>query len=238
MMKKVVELESVNIIRNKNIILKDISLVIRDSDFLGLLGPNGAGKTTLIKVIAGLVSPDTGKVIFHSNKNFKIGYLPQELPLLPNSPATVYEIIESGINASTIFSNTKSKVKAIAKEMEIEDILDLKIIKLSGGQIQHVFLAHALVDNPSIIILDEPSSSIDMKSQSKIFQILTRVNKKRIPIVFSSHDTFAITNSANRVACLNKKLDYHGTSKDFLSNKHLVESYGYDVDIVSHKGHN
>ena len=146
------------------------------------------------------------------------------------------EIIASGF-ASKPFTNNKEKIISIAKEMGIDKLLDLKITQLSGGQIQLVFLVRALVDAPDVIILDEPSSSIDTKSQSKIFQILSNVNKNNIPIIFSSHDTFAITNSANRIACINKKLDYHGTSKDFLGNKHLAESYGYGVDVLSHQGH-
>lgn len=231
-----IELEGVNVIRNKNLILDNISLTINDTDFLGLLGPSGSGKTTLLKVMSGLIIPDTGKVTYYTSKKPKIGYLPQTLPSLPNSPATVMEIISSGFNSKP-FTNNNEKVISMAKEMAIDHLLDLKITQLSGGQIQLIFLIRALIDSPDIIILDEPSSSIDTKSQSKIFQILTNVNKNLIPVVFSSHDTFAITNSANRIACINKKLDYHGSSKDFLSNKHLTEAYGYDVDVLSHQGH-
>jgi len=235
-MNKMIELEGVNVIRNKNLILDNISLTINDTDFLGLLGPSGSGKTTLLKVMSGLIIPDTGKVTYYTSKKPKIGYLPQTLPSLPNSPATVMEIISSGFNSKP-FTNNNEKVISMAKEMAIDHLLDLKITQLSGGQIQLIFLIRALIDSPDIIILDEPSSSIDTKSQSKIFQILTNVNKNLIPVVFSSHDTFAITNSANRIACINKKLDYHGSSKDFLSNKHLTEAYGYDVDVLSHQGH-
>ena len=231
-----IELDGVNVIRNKNLILDNISLTINDTDFLGLLGPSGSGKTTLLKVMSGLIIPDTGKVTYYTSKKPKIGYLPQTLPSLPNSPATVMEIISSGFNSKP-FTNNNEKVISMAKEMAIDHLLDLKITQLSGGQIQLIFLIRALIDSPDIIILDEPSSSIDTKSQSKIFQILTNVNKNLIPVVFSSHDTFAITNSANRIACINKKLDYHGSSKDFLSNKHLTEAYGYDVDVLSHQGH-
>tara|TARA_B100001750_G_scaffold49740_1_gene37695 strand:- start:4038 stop:4748 length:711 start_codon:yes stop_codon:yes gene_type:complete len=235
-MNKMIELEGVNVIRNKNLILDNISLTINDTDFLGLLGPSGSGKTTLLKVMSGLIIPDTGKVTYYTSKKPKIGYLPQTLPSLPNSPATVMEIISSGFNSKP-FTNNNEKIISMAKEMAIDHLLDLKITQLSGGQIQLIFLIRALIDSPDIIILDEPSSSIDTKSQSKIFQILTNVNKNLIPVVFSSHDTFAITNSANRIACINKKLDYHGSSKDFLSNKHLTEAYGYDVDVLSHQGH-
>ena len=235
-MTTILKLEAINVIRNKNLILENVSLSIEDSDFLGLLGPSGSGKTTLLKIMCGLITPDTGKIIYPSRKKPKIGYLPQALPSLPNSPATVMEIITTGFDSKP-FSNNQEKITAMAKEMAMEHLLDTKITQLSGGQIQLVFLIRALIDNPDMIILDEPSSSIDTKSQSKIFQNLTNVNKNNIPVIFSSHDTFAVTNSANRIACINKKLDYHGSSKDFLSNKHLAESYGYSVDVLSHKGH-
>ena len=235
-MTTILKLEAINVIRNKNLILENVSLSIEDSDFLGLLGPSGSGKTTLLKIMCGLITPDTGKIIYPSRKKLKIGYLPQALPSLPNSTATVMEIITTGFDSKP-FTNNQEKITAMAKEMAMEHLLDTKITQLSGGQIQLVFLIRALIDNPDMIILDEPSSSIDTKSQSKIFQILTNVNKNNIPVIFSSHDTFAVTNSANRIACINKKLDYHGSSKDFLSNKHLAESYGYSVDVLSHKGH-
>jgi len=125
-MNKMIELEGVNVIRNKNLILDNISLTINDTDFLGLLGPSGSGKTTLLKVMSGLIIPDTGKVTYYTSKKPKIGYLPQTLPSLPNSPATVMEIISSGFNSKP-FTNNNEKVISMAKEMAIDHLLDLKI---------------------------------------------------------------------------------------------------------------
>ena len=235
-MTKIFELEGINVIHDKNLVLDNISLSIEDTDFLGLLGPSGSGKTTLLKIICGLITPDTGKIKFPQRTKPRIGYLPQSIPSLPNSPATAMEIISTGFNSKP-FTDNKDEVIAISKEMAIDHLLYQKITELSGGHTQLVFLIRALIGEPDMIVLDEPSSSIDTKTQSKIFQILTNVNAKNIPIVFTSHDTFAVTNSANRIACINKKLDYHGSSKDFLSNKHLAEAYGYNVDVVSHHGH-
>ena len=235
-MTKILELEGINVIRNKNLILDNISLSIDDSDFLGLLGPSGSGKTTLLQVICGLLVPDTGKIKYPNKEKPKIGYLPQSIPSLPNSPVTVMELIASGFNSKP-FTNNNDQIVQLAKEMTIDHLLKTKVTQLSGGQRQIVFLVRALIDNPDMIVLDEPSSSIDTKTQSKIFQILTNVNDKKIPVIFTTHDSFAVTNSANRIACINKKLDYHGSSKDFLSNKHLAEAYGYNIDVVSHQGH-
>ena len=235
-MTKILELEGINVIRNHNLILDNISLSIDDSDFLGLLGPSGSGKTTLLQVICGLLVPDTGKIKYPNKEKPKIGYLPQSIPSLPNSPVTVMELIASGFNSKP-FTNNNDQIVQLAKEMTIDHLLKTKVTQLSGGQRQIVFLVRALIDNPNMIVLDEPSSSIDTKTQSKIFQILANVNDKKIPVIFTTHDSFAVTNSANRIACINKKLDYHGSSKDFLSNKHLAEAYGYNVDVVSHQGH-
>ena len=235
-MTKILELEGINVIRNRNLILDNISLSIDDSDFLGLLGPSGSGKTTLLQVICGLLVPDTGQIKYPNREKPKIGYLPQSIPSLPNSPVTVMELIASGFNSKP-FTNNNDQIVQLTKEMAIDHLLKTKVTQLSGGQRQIVFLVRALIDNPDMIVLDEPSSSIDTKIQSKIFQILANVNDKKIPVIFTTHDSFAVTNSANRIACINKKLDYHGSSKDFLSNKHLAESYGYNVDVVSHHGH-
>lgn len=239
-MEKIIELEHVYVKKDGNVILDDISLSIYKNDFLALIGSNGSGKTTLLKVLAGVINPNHGEIFLPSNnKKPKIGYLPQKIPVILNSPVTVREIIETGINSSFIFSNdvSKKKIIKVSKDIGIDKVLDKKIIELSGGQIQLVFLARAIVDSPDIIILDEPSSSIDMKTQVKIFNILDILHRKKIPIIFSSHDTFAITKSVNRLACINKRLDFHGKVQDFLSDEHLTKSYGYNTKIISHGGH-
>ena len=239
-LEKIIELEHVSVTYNHHVVLDDISFAIYNNDFLGLLGPIGSGKTTLIKILTGLIQPNNGKVIFPSNnKRLNIGYLPQKLPLIINSPATVKEVIDTGLFSSSLFTtkDSEKKIQQVVKDIGIEDLLEEKLTGLSGGQIQLVFLARAIVDQPDIVILDEPISNVDPKTQSKIFSILSKTNSKNIPVVFSSHDTFAITKFANRVACINKKLDFHGKSQDFLSNKHLKETYGYNVNVVSHKEH-
>ena len=231
-MEKIIELEHIYVKKDKNVILDDISLTIYKNDFLALIGPNGSGKTTLLKVLAGVIKPNYGKIFLPSNnKNPKIGYLPQKIPLISNSPVTVKEIIETGINSSFIFSDniSKKKIMQVTKDIGIDKLINEKIIDLSGGQLQLVFLARAIVDNPDIVILDEPSSSIDMKTQVKIFNVLNTLHIKKIPIIFSSHDTFAISKSVNRLACINKRLDFHGKIQDFLSDEHLTKSYGYNA---------
>lgn len=239
-MEKIIELEHVYVKKDGNVILDDISFSIYKNDFLALIGSNGSGKTTLLRVLAGVMKPNHGKIFLPSdNKNPKIGYLPQKIPVVLNSPVTVREIIETGINSSFIFSNdvSRKKITKVSKEIGIDELLEKKITGLSGGQIQLVFLARAIVDSPDIIILDEPSSSIDMKTQVKIFSILDRLHRKKIPIVFSSHDTFAITRSVNRLACINKRLDFHGKIQDFLSDEHLTKSYGYNAKRITHGEH-
>ena len=239
-MEKIIELEHIYVKKDKNVILDDISLTIYKNDFLALIGPNGSGKTTLLKVLAGVIKPNYGKIFFPSNnKNPKIGYLPQKIPLISNSPVTVKEIIETGINSSFIFSDniSKKKIMQVTKDIGIDKLINEKIIDLSGGQLQLVFLARAIVDNPDIVILDEPSSSIDMKTQVKIFNVLNTLHIKKTPIIFSSHDTFAISKSVNRLACINKRLDFHGKIQDFLSDEHLTKSYGYSAKIISHGDH-
>ena len=126
-MEKIIELEHIYVKKGKNVILDDISLTIYKNDFLALIGPNGSGKTTLLKVLAGVIKPNYGKIFFPSNnKNPKIGYLPQKIPLISNSPVTVKEIIETGINSSFIFSDniSKKKIMQVTKDIGIDKLIN------------------------------------------------------------------------------------------------------------------
>ncbi len=226
---------------------KNINLKLK-SGIHALLGENGAGKSTLVKIISGQILPDEGNIFIDNNEVILgspknsiekgIGLLNQDP--LDFSNLSIFESFLIGINEKNPYRNInkiRSKIEKLFNNYRVTVDLNSKTNSLSIGERQQVELLRLLYNGAKLIILDEPSSSIDTKSQSKIFQILTNVNKNLIPVVFSSHDTFAITNSANRIACINKKLDYHGSSKDFLSNKHLTEAYGYDVDVLSHQGH-
>jgi zinc transport system ATP-binding protein len=209
--------------------LDNISLSINENDFLGIIGPNGAGKSTLFACMLGLLSDYRGEIYFFG-KNIKkskkyltdIGYVPQKPIFEKNFPATVREVVRMGLKKG---SNDKN-VDDILKQVWIHELSHRRIGELSGGQQQRVFIAKALVGNPKILILDEPVTGIDKQSKDLFYSILRDLNKKQnITIIWSSHDLDAVNQLANKVACLNITLFFHGISDEFFSNDELVKQY-------------
>jgi zinc transport system ATP-binding protein len=212
-------------------ILEDISFSVEEGDLLGIIGPNGAGKTTLFNCMLGLTEGYRGKIeIFGEDirKNRKvlkqIGYVPQKKSIEEGFPATVWEIVSLGVSATR-----KSSREKISSALETVDMLDYskrKIGELSGGQQQRVFIAKALVNDPRLLILDEPATAIDVEAQNKFYSLVKKLNKENhITIIWSSHDLEAINSLANKVACINRSMFFHGKSHEFFENPELLKKY-------------
>lgn len=195
-----VELENVSFSYDKQEILKDVNLKIKSGDFVGIIGPNGSGKTTLIKLILGIVKPKKGKIkvfgedINKFNKWDLIGYVPQKISTPFSFPATVEEII----SASYI------KDERILKRLNVHKILKRKFVELSGGEQQKVLLSLALLKNPKLLILDEPTVSIDFQTQTEFYEILKEENKKGKTIILVSHDVGMIYKHVETVVFVNR----------------------------------
>jgi zinc transport system ATP-binding protein len=210
--------------------LDNISFTVDQGDFLGIIGPNGAGKTTLFHCILGLIDDFRGEInLFGSNirqnkKTLqKIGYVPQKKSVEQTFPATVKEIVSLGVIGKKI---NKEAVDNAIEFVELNDYRDKRIGELSEGQQQRVIIAKALVKEPDLLILDEPTTGIDSAAQEKFYHLLSKLNKdKRITIVWSSHDMNAVERLANKVACIDRKLFFHGESEDFFGNDERMKSY-------------
>ena len=171
MMNNILTVDNLNFSYGKNQILKDISFEIEEGDYVGIVGPNGSGKTTLIKILVGLIDSNRGQVKFHDEavKGNSIGYVPQSaIERDKLFPATVREIVATGLlsqKGGLKFYSREDyrKVDSIIRKLEIEDLKGRKIGNLSGGQIQRVLLARAMVSEPKILFLDEPTSALDPK---------------------------------------------------------------------------
>jgi len=208
--------------------LEEISFGIDDGDFLGIIGPNGAGKSTLFRCMLGLHTRYDGTIKFF-DQNIKdskkylsqIGYVPQKPVVDKNFPATIREIVSMSQN-----SNDSKKVEEALQKVWMHELADRRIGDLSIGQQQRVFIAKALVNSPKILILDEPVIGLDVYNQDLFFQILTELNiKEKISIIWSSHDLDAVERLANKVACLNKTLFFHGISHEFFSDDEMLKKY-------------
>jgi zinc transport system ATP-binding protein len=210
--------------------LDHISFSVEKGDFLGIIGPNGAGKTTLFQCILGITNNFSGEIsLFGSNvkqnKKFlqRVGYVPQKKSVEQDFPATVSEIVSLGIIGKDI---KKETIESAIEFVELGAYQSKRIGELSEGQQQRVIIAKALVKQPELLILDEPTTGIDSAAQNKFYDLLTRLNKDRgITIVWSSHDMNAVEKLASKVACIDRKLFFHGESGDFFGNEERMKSY-------------
>ena len=220
--------------------LDDVSFTVNQGDFLGIIGPNGAGKSTLFDVMLNLNTKYQGVLKFFgedikkSKKYLKeIGYVPQKPIFEKNFPATVNDVVRMGLRKES----DENKIDKILQQLWIHELSNRRIGELSGGQLQRVFIAKALVNNPKILILDEPVTGIDQQSIELFYSILRELNsKQKITIIWSSHDLDAVNKLANHVACLNRTLFFHGVSEKFFSDDKLVKQYS-EASMQEHMHH-
>ncbi|MFQ5572660.1 MAG: metal ABC transporter ATP-binding protein [Nitrosopumilaceae archaeon] len=209
--------------------LDNVSFSINEGDFLGIIGPNGAGKSTLFSCMLGILSNYKGMIKFfgvdiRKSRNYlkQIGYVPQKPVFEKNFPATVEDVVKM---AWTNHSD-KETIDKVLQQVWMHELGDRRIGQLSGGQQQRVFIAKALVNKPKILILDEPVTGVDVQSSEIFYSILRELNEKqKITIIWSSHDMDAVNRLANKVACLNRTLFFHGKSHEFFENEELVKQY-------------
>ena len=239
-MLKVVEIDHLTIEYPDVKAIDDVSFTVNQGDFLGIIGPNGAGKSTLFAAMLGLNPKYKGTIKFfgtdiRKSKNYlkEIGYVPQKPIFEKNFPATVNDVVKMGLHKES----DENKIDEILQQLWIHELSENKIGELSGGQQQRVFIAKALVNNPKVLILDEPVTGIDQQSIDLFYSILKELNSKQnITIIWSSHDLDAVNKLANHVACLNRTLFFHGESDDFFENDELVKQYS-EASMQEHMHH-
>jgi zinc transport system ATP-binding protein len=220
--------------------LDDVSFTVKKGDFLGIIGPNGAGKSTLFSSMLGLHTKYKGTIKFfgkdiRKSKDYlkEIGYVPQKPIFEKNFPATVNDVVRMGLRKES----DANKIDEILQQLWIHELSKKRIGELSGGQQQRVFIAKALVNNPKLLILDEPVTGIDQQSIDLFYSILRELNsKQKITIIWSSHDLDAVNQLANHVACLNRTLFFHGESDEFFENDELVKQYS-EASMQEHMHH-
>ncbi|MFQ5476447.1 MAG: metal ABC transporter ATP-binding protein [Nitrosopumilus sp.] len=239
-MLKVVEINNLTVQYPDVKALDDVSFVVNQGDFLGIIGPNGAGKSTLFDSMLGLNTKYQGTIKFFDedikkSKNYlkEIGYVPQKPIFEKNFPVTVNDVVKMGLRNES----DENKVDEILQQLWIHELGKRRLGELSGGQQQRVFIAKALVNNPKILILDEPVTGIDQQSIELFYSILRELNsKQKITIIWSSHDLDAVNQLANHVACLNRTLFFHGESEKFFSDDELVKQYS-EASMQEHMHH-
>ncbi len=235
---RVVSVDKVSYRYEHGMALDEISFSVDEGDLLGMIGPNGAGKTTLFNCMLGLLSDYQGTIeIFGEDikKNRKvlksIGYVPQKNSIDRGFPATVEEVVSLGI---TVDKPSRVKISSALETAGLVPEKDRRIGELSGGQQQRALIAKALVNDPRLLILDEPVTGIDLEMQNKFYSLVRNLNQeKKITIILSSHDLDAVNKLANKVACINRSMFFHGDAHHFFDDEELMKKYS-ESSMQSH----
>lgn len=227
----VVEISDVCYSYNGQEVLHSVDLSVYPGDFISVIGPNGGGKTTLMKLILGLLKPTRGTIRIKGQaprlNTAAIGYVPQHVNHNLNFPATALDVVLMGKNTPAkrfSFRYSKEDRKAAYEALEkmgIADYAGTKILGLSGGQRQRVLIARALVADPELLVLDEPTASIDTKGQTEFYDLLRDLNRD-LTILMVSHDLLIVASYAKSIACLNKRLHYH---ESFHSSSDVLNAF-------------
>ncbi|MGN8645319.1 metal ABC transporter ATP-binding protein [Gracilibacillus sp. HCP3S3_G5_1] len=249
MTKPIVEMKNVNFHYGNRQALSNINFTINEGDFIGLVGPNGGGKTTLIKLLLEMEKPTTGTIhlfgqpIRKFKEKSKLGYVSQKANTFNRGfPATVEEVITMGLTAKLgyfkrLTRQDKKRIEEAVEKVGMTSYLSENIGDLSGGQQQRIFIARALVSDPELLILDEPTVGVDAENVEKFFDLLHDLNKQNITLLLVTHDIGTMTHHASKVACLNKTLHFHGEPSEFktLSKDELSDFYGHPLNLVTHE---
>ena len=225
---------------NGETVLEDVNLAVYERDFIGLIGPNGGGKTTLLKVLLGLLPPRRGEVRVMGQDvregRRHIGYVPQMVVFDRDFPIRVWDVARMGrLGRRRLLQRyTTQDDEAVAealRQVEMLDLRDRPIGELSGGQRQRVYIARALATEPAILLLDEPTASVDPQVSSSLYDLLGQLNE-RVTILLVSHDMSAISAHVKTVGCLNRRLFYHSGKQ--ITSEMLEAAYQCPIDLIAH----
>ena len=237
---EVIRLEDVWVQYDGLPVLEGINLSLKEQDFLGIIGPNGGGKTTLLEVLLGLIEPTCGQVriLGRSAKEGRrsIGHVPQYTKFDHDFPISVWDVAMMGrLGRRGLFrrytQDDKRMVAEALHQVEMLELKDRQIGQLSGGQRRRVYIARALASDPKILLLDEPTASVDSRVVGNVYELLQNLNQ-RVTIILVSHDIGVVSSYVKTIACLNRRLIYHASKE--ITPEMLEAAYHCPVDLIAH----
>lgn len=237
-MEPIISLKDVSVQYDETTALESVSLDIYPDDFLGVIGPNGGGKTTLVKAILGTI-PHTGEVRYSPTLSERghrlIGYLPQQSEFDRSFPISVVEVVMSGLQADKgllkrYSAADRTKAMQLLEMAGVADIADRQISEISGGQMQRALLCRAVILEPKLLILDEPTNFVDNQFENELYTLLHRLNE-RMAIVMVSHDLGTITSVVKSIVCVNRTVHRHDSN---IITAEQLENYHCPIQVISH----
>ncbi|MCK9478247.1 MAG: ABC transporter ATP-binding protein [Firmicutes bacterium] len=241
MSKKAIDIKNLNVRYGQNTALSDINLTVEEGDFLGIIGPNGGGKSTLLKAMLGLVNISGGEITVYGKprnaRKAKIGYVPQFAMMDKHFPITVFEVVLTGRlcgKLAPFYGYSKADLKIaddVIERIGISHLSKRRISQLSGGEFQKMLIARALAQQPKVLLLDEPTASVDTSSRRQISALLDEISNT-MTIIFVTHDLLAVSSHVKSLACLNTTLVYHGEPQ--LTEQVVDSLYDCPVDLIAH----
>lgn len=225
-------------------VFRPVNLSIPQGEFVGIVGPTGSGKTTLLKTILGILPPLAGEVLVngypvYGNKKVRIGYVPQVETVDWDFPVTVEEVVLMGRCMTMGFlpwpsKKDKKDAQVLLERLGLGEYSKRHIRALSGGQQQRVFLARALISNPMLLILDEPTAGVDVKTQHNVLHLLGELNKEGMTILLTTHDLNAVAAHLPWVICFNKGMIAQGHPDKIFTSAVLKKTYQADMKVIRH----
>jgi zinc transport system ATP-binding protein len=239
----VVEMEGVTFSYDDSPALEDVSIVLRERDFVSIVGPNGGGKTTLLKLMLGLLRPSKGNVrIFGKppeEARSRIGYMPQDVQLDPRFPVTVMDVVlmgqlSSGSRFGYYSRSQKDAAVSALREVDLYDLWKRPLSSLSTGQKRRVLIARALASEPDLLLLDEPTANLDLLVEQELHALLKKLREK-LTVIMVSHDLAFVSRYVDIVVCVNRVVAVHPTAE--IDGELFSQMFGRDIKMVIHDQH-
>jgi ABC-type Mn2+/Zn2+ transport system ATPase subunit len=225
--------------------LQDVDLRIDAGELVGIVGPSGAGKTTLLRLLLDEIQPSEGTIEFagapRGRRRVTVGYVPQLDASERTFPITVQGAVELGAAATSSRVPWFSKAERAAahralERLSIDDLHARGLHELSGGQFQRVLFARALISDPQLLLLDEPTSGIDLRTRAEMLALVDELSRDGLTIVMTTHDLNWVAAHLPRIVCLNQTVQADGAPREVLRADVLRNTFGADMDVIEHDG--
>jgi ABC-type Mn2+/Zn2+ transport system ATPase subunit len=237
-MEDLVRLERVTCRYGRDPVLVNVDIEIGAGEFVGIVGPSGSGKSTLLKAIAGSVEPIAGRI--ERASDLSIGYVPQVETVNWFFPVTVREaILMARVDGRRLPWPSKQEVaeaEEVLERLDLAGLANRHIRELSGGQQQRVFIARAMLGRPRLLLLDEPTSGIDVRTRHDVMHVIHDLHHEGLAIVLTTHDLNGIASHLPRLVCLNREVIATGSPRQVITSEVLEKTYGAPLEVLSHGG--